>query len=515
MRRITSVFVASAVLAGLVGFPAFADVKVPPIFSDNMVLQRQVEIPVWGTATPGEEVTVALETETVTTKADRSGKWLVHLKPREAGGNYTLIIRGNNILSFTRVMVGEVWVCSGQSNMEWPLKLANNAEAEIAAANDKALRGIVIKKAISSKPTSEMSGSWALCTPEVAGDFSAVAYFFAKHLRETLNVPVGLIMTYWGGTPAEAWTEASFLQSDPDFEPLLKRWNENLGKVQANLDEFEKSFKVWKNESIKAENEGRPVGDPPKMPEDPRRSPHRPTGLYNAMISPLLPYAMRGAIWYQGESNAGRAYQYRKLFPAMINSWRKAWGQGDFPFLFVQLANFTPTFPEPRESAWAELREAQTMTLSLPNTGMAVIIDIGEAGDIHPRNKQDVGKRLGLQAEKIVYGREVAASGPMYESMQIEEGKIRIKFKHADNGLSAKDGDLKGFAIAGEDHKFVWANAVIEGDSVVVSAEGVAKPVEVRYAWDDNPVCNLYNGAGLPACPFRTDDWPGKTINEK
>ncbi|KXK40471.1 MAG: hypothetical protein UZ16_OP3001000096 [Candidatus Hinthialibacteria bacterium OLB16] len=233
------------------------------------------------------------------------------------------------------------------------------------------------------------------------------------------------------------------------------------------------------------------------------------------MISPLLPYAMRGAIWYQGESNAGRAYQYRKLFPAMINSWRKAWGQGDFPFLFVQLANFTPTFPEPRESAWAELREAQTMTLSLPNTGMAVIIDIGEAGDIHPRNKQDVGKRLGLQAEKIVYGREVAASGPMYESMQIEEGKIRIKFKHADNGLSAKDGDLKGFAIAGEDHKFVWANAVIEGDSVVVSAEGVAKPAAVRYAWDDNPVCNLYNGAGLPACPFRTDDWPGKTINEK
>jgi sialate O-acetylesterase len=234
------------------------------------------------------------------------------------------------------------------------------------------------------------------------------------------------------------------------------------------------------------------------------------------MIAPLLPYAIKGAIWYQGESNAGSAYLYRKLFPAMIQSWRKAFGQGDFPFLFVQLANFTDVQPEPRESAWAELREAQTMTLSLPNTGMAVTIDIGEANDIHPRNKQDVGKRLGLQAEKIVYGHEVVASGPMYDSMQVEENKIRITFKYAENGLVAQGGDsVKGFQIAGEDKKFVWANGQIDGATVIVSAEAVVKPVAVRYAWDENPVCNLFNGAGLPASPFRTDDWQGKTFGNK
>ncbi len=513
--RLQKLIVLVSVLAWTFVVPAFGAVKVASIFGDNMVLQQKAEIPVWGTASPGEQVTVTLVTDEVTTKADKDGNWMVRLKPREAGGPFTLIVRGENIVAFTRVLVGEVWVCSGQSNMEWPLKLARDGEQELAAATDDQIRGIIVPKAVISGPQKEFSGSWKRCKPETAGDFSAVAYFFARHLRQTLNVPVGLILTYWGGTPAESWTEASFLKDEPDFEPMMKRWADQVSAYPKQLDDFQKVFADWKRATLKAEIEGTPFTDPPVIPTDIRKNPNRPSGLYNAMIAPVLPFAIQGAIWYQGESNAGRAYQYRKLFPAMIQSWRKAWGQGDFTFLFVQLANFTDTVPDPRENDWAELREAQTMTLSLPKTGMAVAIDIGEAKDIHPRNKQDVGKRLGLQAEKVAYGRDVAASGPMYDSMTVEDNKIRVKFKFAD-GLVAQGGEgLKGFAIAGEDHKFVWANAQIEGDSVIVSADSVAKPVAVRYAWDINPVCNLFNGVGLPASPFRTDDWPGVTVNAK
>ena len=305
------------------------------------------------------------------------------------------------------------------------------------------------------------------------------------------------------------------LESDPDFAPILKRYDDAVSRYPQARKEYEQKLAEWKQAVEKAKAEGT---NPPRRPGAPfgPGSPYEPAGLYNAMIAPLIPYGIQGAIWYQGESNAGRAYQYRKLFPDMIKNWRQDWGEGQFPFLFVQLANFMKTRPEPGDSAWAELREAQLMTLSLPNTGMAVIIDIGEADDIHPKNKQDVGKRLALWALAKTYGKDIVYSGPIYKSMKVDDGKIILSFDHVGGGLIAKgDEQLKGFAIAGADRKFVWADAKIEGDTVVVSSENVSEPVAVRYAWADNPVCNLYNKEDLPASPFRTDDWPGVTAENK
>ena len=359
-------------------------------------------------------------------------------------------------------------------------------------------------------PTYNCSGKWQVCSAQTAGSFTAVGYFFGRELNKQLNVPVGLIHTSWGGTPAESWMSKEYLENDPNFQPILKRFEE----ASANYPELKKKYqeKRQQYDSIapKLRAEGKPLPPRPEEPIGPGHA-YSPTGLYNGMIVPIIPYGIRGVIWYQGESNAWRAYQYRTLFPTMIKNWRDKWGQGDFPFLFVQLANFEATSPQPQENDWAELREAQLMTLSAPNTGMAVTIDIGEANDIHPKNKQDVGRRLALWALAKTYGKTVVYSGPIYTLMEVQGNKAILHFENIGGGLVAKGDSLKGFAIAGADKKFAWADAKIEGNTVVVSSDKVSVPVAVRYAWAINPVCNLYNKEGLPATPFRTDIWPGIT----
>jgi sialate O-acetylesterase len=324
-----------------------------------------------------------------------------------------------------------------------------------------------------------------------------------------------LIHTSWGGTPAESWTSREMLEADPELKPIMERSDAGLKDYPKQKEKYEQAMKDWPATVEKAKADGKPEPAKPKAPSEPEKNSWYASGLFNGMIHPLIPFAVKGAIWYQGESNAGRAFQYRKLFATMIQDWRKRWGH-DFPFFFVQLANYTPRKPEPGDSDWAELREAQSMALSLPKTGMAVIIDIGEGNDIHPKNKQDVGKRLALAAQAIAYGKDIEFSGPMYDSMAVEGGVIRLKFKHLGGGLVAKGGEeLKGFAIAGEDKKWVWAAAKIDGETIVVSSDKVEKPVAVRYAWANNPECNLYNKADLPASPFRTDQWDGVTKNNK
>ena len=496
---------------------AFADVRLPAVIGDNMVLQRGEKISIWGWADPGEEVMTGVSWSQMkwAVTADKKGEWSFKMNSPKTGGPYKMTISGKNVIEIDNIMSGEVWVCSGQSNMQWTVQASNNAKEEIAAADYPNIRLFTVTRTVAPKPLADCEGTWASCSPETVPGFTAVGYFFGRELHKELNVPIGLIHTSWGGTPAESWTRREALEADAEFEPILARQADIIAKYPQAYKEYEGKVEEWKQAVEKAKAEGK---KPPRGPGAPRgpEHPHSPAGLYNGMIAPLIPYGIQGAIWYQGESNAGRAYQYRKLFPAMITNWREDWGQGDFPFLFVQLANFMETKPEPGESAWAELREAQSMTLSLPNTGMATIIDIGEARNIHPKNKQDVGKRLALWTLAQTYEKDLVYSGPLYKSMKVEGGKIRLSFDHVGGGLAARAGEaLKGFAIAGADRKFVWADAKIDGDAVVVGSEDVANPVAVRYAWADNPVCNLYNRENLPASPFRTDNWPGVTADKK
>lgn len=492
------------VMLAAVAAPARADVKLPAVIGDHMVIQQGMPVPIWGWADSGEEVTVSAAGQKKTATA-AEGKWVVRLDALKAGGEPIEIkITGKNEITLKDVLVGEVWVCSGQSNMEWPVRLANNPDGEIKAANYPQIRLFTVPKKVSGEPLNDTAGSWVACTPETIPNFSAVGYFFGRELHKELKVPVGLIHSSWGGTPAESWTTQDMLASDPDFAPILTRWKEN----ETN---YPKALAQWEEESAKAKADGKPT---PRKPGNPDENPWKPAGLYNAMLQPVVPFAIRGGIWYQGESNAGRAYQYRKLLPAMVKSWRQAWGQ-DLSFLIVSLANFTAVKDEPGESDWAELREAQAMTAAMPNNGQAMAIDVGDAADIHPRDKQSVGRRLMLAALKVSYGRDdVVASGPVYDSIKIEGGTVRVKFKNA-SGLMSRGFLPIGFAIAGEDRKWVWAHAEIDGDSVIVWNPKVSAPKAVRYAWANNPVCNLYNGAGLPAEPFRTDDWPGVTVNNK
>jgi sialate O-acetylesterase len=507
-----------AVVLLLVGAgTVFADIKLPAIIGDNMVLQQGEKVAIWGWADPGEEVMVGVSWHSMkwAVTANKDGKWSFKMTSPKVGGPYEMTLTGKNSITIKNILVGEVWVASGQSNMQWTVSNSANAEQEIAEANYPKIRLFYVTRKVADEPQSDCEGSWVECSPETVPDFSAVAYFFGRELYKQLDVPVGLIHTSWGGTPAEAWTRREVLKAMPECAPILKRYADAVANYPNAKEEYEQKLAEWKEAAAKAKADGI---NPPRRPGEPfgPGHPHSPAGLYNAMIAPLIPYGIAGAIWYQGESNAGRAYQYRTLFPAMIKNWRKDWGLGQFPFLFVQLANFMKTKPEPGDSAWAELREAQSMTLALPNTGMAVIIDIGEADNIHPKNKQDVGKRLALWALANTYDKKLVYSGPIYKSMKVDGNSIVLSFDHVGGGLIAKGGDeLKGFAIAGADKKFVWADAKIEGDTVVVSSNEVSEPVTVRYAWADNPVCNLYNIEELPASPFRTDDWPGITAENK
>lgn len=618
----------------------FSAVKVAKIFSDNMVLQRGVNAPVWGTATPGEKIVAEINGLISSTITSSEGKWMVHLPEFSAGGPYILTIKGDNEVKFNDIMFGDVWVASGQSNMEWRLENSNNAEEELKGANLPDIRLFYVPKRVGKTPKDDLEGGrWDKCTPELAKSFSAVAYFFGRELYNDLNVPIGLINCNWGGTPAEAWASAEILKTLPEYKDriidlengpnweddipannergiekneLIKtslkglelgvhkvnynsndwpaviapNWEEeldgivwmrkvieipkeykgkelrfdlgridNLATVYFNEVELgttsspyfteytvpaklakagknviavrllhrwavpnflgpEERMKLYAPSGAVLEDLAGPwkykVGLEPAFPEIKGYS-HYPASLYNGMLHAIVPFGIKGVIWYQGESNAGRAYEYRALFQAMIEDWRVRWGMDYFPFLFVQLANFMDIPEQPQEDAWAELREAQFMALRLPNTGMAVTIDIGEMFDIHPRNKQDVGHRLALAAKKIAYKQDIVYSGPLYKSMEINGQDIEIAFDHIGKGLQVKGEKLTGFQIAGKDKKFYWAKAQIVGGEVFVSSDKVKSPVAVRYGWAINPECNLFNKNGLPASPFRTDDWPGKT----
>ncbi len=637
--------------------PVTANVSMPSIFTNNMVLQQQSDVSIWGKAEMNEKivVTTSWDNQSYEATAGSEGKWIVKVKTPAAGFTpYEISIKGRNTIQLENVLIGEVWVCSGQSNMEMPLAgwgKVMNFEEEIAAANYPSIRLLRVANTSANHPQEEakLEGSgWVECSPATIPEFSSVAYFFARDLMKTQNFPVGLIDTNWGGTVAEAWTSASTLKLMPDFAaevseiesvsdenavkvfkekfaawdkkvketdqgysngkavwasrdfddsgwnkmPLPGLWEDQMtgfdgivwfrktvelpasmrgkeltlnlamiddndltfcnGEVIGSTDGYDKlrvyqiPARLTKSETLQLSvrvldtgGGGGIYGDEarlfltrgknkislanewkykvsadlksvPPAPGNPEGNPNRPSVLYNAMIHPLIPFAIRGAIWYQGESNAGRAFQYRDLFPMMIRDWREKWNT-EIDFYFVQLANFMAKDEEPKESAWAELREAQLMTLHLAHTGMAVTIDIGDAADIHPKNKQEVGHRLALAARANTYGEKIDYSGPRYQDYRIEGDQISVSFNF-NKALKSADGKaLTGFAIAGPDHKFYWAEAVIEGNEVVVRSPKVKYPLAVRYAWANNPDCNLTNRSGLPASPFRTDQWPGVT----
>ena len=503
----------------------WAETKLPSIFTDNMVLQRDIDVPVFGTDKPGQNITVKFAGQTVTGKADDKGNWLIKLTPMKASATgQKLEIMGSTSKSFSNVLVGEVWICSGQSNMEWSVAASANPKEEAKNANYPLIRHIKVPHINSSYPDkNSKAGQWTVCSPKTASRFTAVGYYFARKLHKELGVPIGLIGSNWGGTRVEPWTPPVGFRSVPELKALSQKvdqWDiqSEFGK-KAYLDYIAK-LKQWTSQAEAAVNSGNIPAAQPVMP-GPGKSHQEPTKLYNGMIHFMIPYAIRGAIWYQGESNGNEGISYFHKKKALIQGWRKLWNQGDFPFYFVQLANFQKAIDVPGAgNGWAKVRMAQTKCLEIPNTGMAVIVDIGEARDIHPKNKQDVGKRLARWALAKDYKKDIVYSGPIYKSHKVEGNKIRVEFDHVGSGLMAgvKDGlnptqpdstgKVKRVAIAGADKKFYWAEVQIDGNSLIVSSPNVPSPVAVRYAYSMNPEgCNLYNKEGLPASPFRTDNW--------
>ena len=490
-----------AVLASVLApVAAFADVKPHPLFTDHMVLQADRETPVWGMAAPEEKVSVSVsggkEVIGGTATADKDGKWSVKLPKQAAGVGYTLVIEGKNKVELKNVAYGEVWICSGQSNMEWRADQAYDIDKAKAAAKNPMIRLLTVAKRTSTTPLNDQAdlahiSAWAECSPENVGKFSAVGFNFGKDIQKTLNVPVGLIHTSWGGTPAQAWTSLEALQAVEEL-----KYYEGLYKT--NVDVFGKNTDANK-----------------------KLNQNTPSSLYNAMIHPLLPFAIKGAIWYQGESNAGRAAEYRTLFPTMISDWRAKWGY-DFPFYAVQLAPFIAGDSD--GVSYAELRDAQLFTTKkLKNVGMAVITDVGDLFDIHPREKAVVGSRLAKAALAGAYEKKTVGSGPTYKDVKIDGAKAIVTFENLGGGLAARVGPtnfnvtapLSGFTICGDDDYFYPAKAKIEKDTVLVTSDKVAKPKAVRFGWSNYPVVNLFNKDGLPASPFRTDDLPLTTAGKK
>ncbi len=498
-------WVAWAIATMVAANSVFADVKLPNIFGDHMVLQQGQKNKIWGLAESGEEVTVAINGQNQKAVAAADGTWHVWIDAVPVGGPYALNVKGKNEIKISDVLVGEVWVCSGQSNMQWAVNNSNDPDMERLAAKYPKIRMINFPQIGTQEVIwSHDDRKWMVCTPETVGGFSAVGYFFARQLHQTLGVPVGMINNAWGGSSCEAWINRSVLSSDSRYKGLMDRWvqtearfAELSGKGNDLTDDLKKELGNLQNQM---------------------KGNARPGNIYNGVLKSHLGYGIKGAIWYQGESNAGRAYQYRDLFPLMIKNWRDEWGQGDFSFYWAQLADYQKEQPQPGDSAWAELREAQTMTMTrLPKTGEAVIIDIGEGKDIHPKNKVDVGRRLARWALAKDYGIAIPYHSPQYKSMEKKDNKIVLKFDYLDGRWRPFDvAEPRGFSIAGEDKKFVWATAkILPDDTIEVSSDQVASPVSVRYGWADNPVVNLFNGAGLPLTPFRTDDWPGVTANKE
>lgn len=487
---------------------ARANVKLPSIISNNMVLQQQTKVALWGWASPGEKISILTSwngrTARVTAGAD--GKWITHVKTAKAGGPYTIRFKGENEVRIENVLLGEVWLASGQSNMEFFVGKTKNAsytgvlnyEEEIKAADYFGIRMIDVANKVAETPQYEFAGNWKVCSPATVDTFSAVAYYFAREVHVKTGFPVGVINATWGGTPAESWTKKEVLEKDKDFKVILDRYEQQCREYPQASATYKEALAKWKSDTSHSK------GAAPREPMGPNSS-KSPYKLYNGMIVPIVPYTLKGVIWYQGENNAEHAYQYRRLFPAMIHNWREDFKNGSLPFYFVQIS--------PHRSQNPEIREAQLLTYrNVAHTGMAVTTDNGDSLDIHPRNKKLVGERLSLWALHNEYGQKAEYSGPLYRSMKITGNKIRIQFDHAGDGLVAKGNSaLQEFTIAGSDEKFVPANAVIEGDEVVVWSDAIEKPVAVRFAWRNVPTPNLYNKAYLPASPFRTDSWKGVT----
>lgn len=511
----------SLALALALGFAAtgaaFAEIRLPSIIGHRMVLQQKLANPIWGWETPGTEVSVSFAGQEKKATADASGKWMVKLDPLPASSTPTIMtIKGTNFRQLEDVLVGEVWICSGQSNMQWDVSQTWDGDLEALTARFPHIRLISVPQVGTQELQDDFQGAWAAATPETVPSFSAVGFYYGRVLHQTLDVPVGLIDNAWGGSAAEAWIRRDVLDADSRFATLSEQWK----KTEAEYDyakikaDHEAKLEEWKKAAEAAKAEGRPAPGRPWPPQDLMKGNHRPGNIYAGVLHPTIGYGIKGVIWYQGESNAGRAWEYRELFPAMITHWRKEWKQGDFPFYWVQLADYMAEKPEPGESAWAELREAQTYTQkAIPNGGQAVIIDIGEANDIHPRNKRDVAERLARLALHHDYGYSfLPARSPENKEAKFENGKAIISFTHTGGGLRTLDvNEAKGFAICGEDRKWVWAEAKIIGekkDQIEVWSPAVPAPVAVRYAWADNPVNNVLTTQGLPLTPFRTDNFP-------
>jgi sialate O-acetylesterase len=515
-----------------------ADVKPNPLFADNAVLQQGMEVPVWGTARDGESITVEFAEQRVSTYA-REGKWSVRLRPLAASDQpASMTIRGDNTVTIHNLLVGEVWICSGQSNMERQLG-PRRGQPEIdgwiqaaAAANYPALREFQVPNLQSGVPIPEAKGQWTVCTPQTAPNFCGVGFFFARALQASRHVPVGLLWTTWGGTQAEAWTSREALLALPEYRQYVENYDKAVAEYPAKLEQYQRdepallqkwqaetdlvtqqnkplpakpdaaagaeALAHWQAETDRIKKENKPLPSKPGPPHDPAKDNGEPAVLYNGMIAPLEPYALRGACWYQGENNSGRGKAYRTLFPAMIADWRKHWGEGDFPFLFVQIAPFSGMQPD--------IREAQLLTLkAAPRTAMVVTTDIGDANNIHPPRKAPVGERLALAARALAYGEPIEYSGPIFDKVRFEGSRAEMTFTHAGHGLVARDGPLKGFSVAGLDKKFVPADAAIFGNTVTVSSPAVPAPTAVHYGFVNVPDGNLFNAEGLPASPFRTD----------
>ncbi|HUQ91387.1 MAG TPA: sialate O-acetylesterase [Bryobacteraceae bacterium] len=479
-----------------------ATVKLPAVLSDNMVLQQGMPVRIWGEAASGEAVTVSMAGQTVKARSENNGEWEAFLRPLTAGGPYEMTIAGSNTITIRNVLIGEVWVASGQSNMGWTLAQSTGADEEIRQSSYPQIRFFKVNTLSVEQPRRDAPGSaWAISNPDNSPRFSGVGYFFAKELHRTRKVPVGVLQSAVGGTPAQAWTSHETLSHDLNLRWYLDRWAKFVEEYPAAKERYEAQLAAWKSKTAE--------GGTAAQPRAPAGTPghiHTPSGLYNGMIAPLVNYGIRGAIWYQGEANAGPTDNelYRYLFSEMILDWRRAWNQGPFPFLWVQLANFAP----PAERSWAILRDSQTQTLQVANTGQALAIDVGENNDIHPKDKSTVGKRLALAARAVAYGERIVYSGPVMRQVTREEGALRVWFEHTGAGLAAKNGSLlSGFRIASSDGKFFKAEAKVDGKTVVVSSALVRDPAHVRYAWENDPVANLINRDGLPATPFRTDTW--------
>jgi sialate O-acetylesterase len=511
MLRIAVGFI--VILGFAVGAPILFGAEslgLPPLFTDNMVLQSKVIIKVKVVNAPrGAEIEANIAGKSFYGKTQTGADSVVEIGPLNPGGPYELAIgvKGQAAtLKLKNVLVGEVWVCSGQSNMEWTVNASANADQVKAQSGNSKIRLFAVPRKTSNQPDSSLMGKWVECNSDSVGGFSAVGYHFGRKLNADTGLPVGLINASWGGTYAEAWTREEDLMESPTMELVITNQKQNLPGAIAK---YKKDLENHKKLSQEAKSAGKKT---PKAPQNPEVGPNRPAVLFNGMISPLLHFPIKGSIWYQGEANAGQAHTYRTLFPILIESWRKAWGQPDLPFYFVQLAPYMAIKTEPQESNWAELREAQLLTkLRVPNTGMAVITDLGEERDIHPKKKAEVGERLALLALKNQYQKSVQASGPQFKSVIIDGNKAILEFSEVGSGLECKGEALTGFTIAGPDRKFVNATARIDGNKVVVQAESVSQPVAVRFGWANFPVVNLWNKDGLPASPFRTDEFKGLT----